>query len=192
MENSLTITMEASLSLNFLIYIQNIFLNKTRSKSDLKFPYMPAECQLREDFDVRFRDLWNDISERIADDPSQDQLILIEERNLFYQTLFTENDDSLSEFDQIYTSFRAWWRSLAGGFAVEICMGETLDKIYRGLADLLIEKGIKPRKRLYLNLIYDQCLLAVAEPSSYYATLSLEDGFMRYKEIPGRLLHSID
>lgn len=61
MKSTLEIKTEASYSLNFLIYIQNIFLNQNSSKEQYKFPYIYSKStfEFEEDFENRFRSLWN-------------------------------------------------------------------------------------------------------------------------------------
>ena len=39
MENSLVMETDTSFTLNFLIYLQNIYLNQNRNEDDLRFPY---------------------------------------------------------------------------------------------------------------------------------------------------------
>ena len=45
MKNTLLMRTDASYSLNFLVYIQNIFLNRSQSRDELKFPYIPTKCE---------------------------------------------------------------------------------------------------------------------------------------------------
>ncbi|MGG6447392.1 L-rhamnose mutarotase [Pseudobacillus badius] len=200
MKNTLLMRTEASHSLNFLIYIQNIFLNRSQSKNELKFPYIPTKCEFRKDFDMRYRELWEEVSKRISEHPINDLEIFTKEKNLFYQSLFAENDDTLNEFDEIYQSFKTWWGSFAGHIAIERSIDENLQDIYLGLANLLTEKGLKPQKELNISLIYkelnisliyDECLLVDLEPSSYFAILSIRDCFVNSKELNKKLQASI-
>jgi L-rhamnose mutarotase len=169
---------EATHSLNFLVYIQNIFLNRSQSKEALKFPYIPTKCVFQKDFDMRFRKLWDEVSKRISEHPKNDVKIFTDEKHLFYQGLFVENGDNFKEFNKIYQSFKVWWDSFAGHFSVERSIDEKGQKIYAELANLLIEKGIKPQKELNISLIYDECLLVDLEPSSYFAVFSIKDCFI--------------
>jgi L-rhamnose mutarotase len=112
-ENTLLMRTEPTHSLNFLVYIQNIFLNRSQ-KDELKFPYIPTNCEFQKDFDMCFRALWDEVTKRISEHPKNDVKIFIEEKNLFYQALFVENGDNLKEFNKIYQSFKVWWDSFAG------------------------------------------------------------------------------
>ncbi|MGV2447099.1 UNVERIFIED_CONTAM: hypothetical protein FO527_23820 [Bacillus sp. ATCC 13368] len=187
MKNTLLMRTGASYSLNFLVFIQNIFLNQSQKSDELKFPYTRTKCEFREDFEMRYRELWDELSKRISEHPINDLKIFTEEKNLFYQGLFVENDDTLNEFNEIYQSFKVWWDSLAGRFLVERSIDGYSHKIYVELSNLLIEKGIKPKKELDISLIYDECLLVDLEPSSYFAVLSIRDCFVNYKKLISRL-----
>ena len=192
MKNTLRMRTEASYSLNFMVYIQNIFLNQRQSRDDLKFPYISTNCEFHSEFEMRFRELWDEVVKRITEDPFNDTRIFSEESNLFYQGLFASNDDSLNEFNEIYQSFKVWWISTAGRFAVGRSIDIPLEKVYKDLANVLIEKGIKPRRKLNISLIYDECVLADLEPSSYFAVLSLEECIENNKELILKLRLSID
>lgn len=187
MESTLLMRTEATHTLNFLVYIQNIFLNRSQNKDELKFPYIPTNCEFQKDFDTRFRKLWDEVSKRISEHPKNDVKIFNEEKDLFYQGLFAENDDTLKEFNKIYQSFKVWWDSFAGRFSVERSIDEKKQKIYAELSNFFIEKGIKPRKELNITLIYDECLLVDLETSSYFAVLSIKDCFLKYKELISKL-----
>jgi len=155
MKNTLLMRTGASYSLNFLVYIQNIFLNQSQGSDELKFPYTRTKCEFQKDFEMHYRELWDELSKRITEHPINDQKIFTEEKNLFYQGLFVENDDTLNEFNEIYQSFKVWWNSFAGSFSVERSIDEYSHEIYVELSNLLIEKRIKPKKELEISLIYD-------------------------------------
>ncbi|WP_087973520.1 hypothetical protein [Oceanobacillus rekensis] len=190
MKNTLLMTTEASYSLNFLVYIQNIFLNGNQGNNELKFPYIPTKCEFRKDFEMRYRELWAEVSKQISEQPIVDLKFFTEEKNLYYQNLFVKNDDTLNEFNAIYQSFKSWWGSFAGRFSIERSIDGYGQEIYAELANSLLEKGIKPKKDLYISLIYGECLLADLEPSSYFAVLSIRD-FVNYKELIPKLQLSI-
>ncbi|GKU84064.1 hypothetical protein [Niallia sp. NCCP-28] len=56
-----------------------------------------------------------------------------------------EDNVTLNEFEEIYLSFKVWWNSLAGCFSIERSIDAPLDEVYKLLANLLIEKRIKPK-----------------------------------------------
>lgn len=191
MKNTLLMRTEAPYSLNFLVYIQNIFLNRSQSRDELKFPCIPSKCEFRKDFEISYRELWNEVSKRISEHPINDLKIFTDEKNLFYQCLYVESGDTLNEYNEIYQSFKVWWGSNAGQFAVERSIDEKGQEIYAELANLLIEKGIKPQKELNISLIYDECILVKLEPSFYFAVVSIRDCFFNYKALIPKLQLSI-
>lgn len=187
MENSLIMKTDTSFALNFLIYIQNIFLNQNLNEEDLKFPYLSTKMMFKEDFELKYKELWNEISQRISDDNKNDVRTFYEVKDLFYQRLFVIDADSLKNFNEIYKTFKVWWNSFAGRFSIERSIDEMGQKLYWDLANLLVQKGIKPQKELNISLIYDDCLLANAQVSSYFAVLSIRDFFVTYKELVPKL-----
>ena len=60
-ENSLEMETDTSFTLNFLIYIQNIYLNQNRNEDDLRFPYLSTKMVFKEDFEIRYKELWNEV-----------------------------------------------------------------------------------------------------------------------------------
>ncbi|MGE8081478.1 hypothetical protein [Peribacillus loiseleuriae] len=187
MENSLLIRTEAPYTLNFLIYTQNIYLNQNRNEEELRFPYYPSKVAFKEEFDLDYKNIWDKVSQRISDHHSNDVKIFYEEKDLFYQSLFVNNSDSLKEFNEIYKSFKVWWGSFAGHFAVERSIDEKGEKLYVELASSLTQKGIEPQKELSISLVYDECLLVNLEVSSYFAILSIKDFFVKYNELVHKL-----
>lgn len=187
MENSLLMRTEAPYALNFLIYIQNIYLNQNRNEEELRFPYYPSKVAFKEEFDLDYKNLWDKVSQRISDHHSNGVKIFYEEKDLFYQSLFVNNSNSLKEFNEIYKSFKVWWDSFAGHIAVERSIDEKGDKLYAELANSLTQKGIEPQKELSISLVYDECLLVNLEGSSYFAVLSIKDFFARYNELVSEL-----
>ncbi|WP_341961838.1 hypothetical protein NM897_05405 [Planococcus maritimus] len=191
MENSLLMRTDAPFSLNFLIYIQNIFLNKKLSDEELKFPYIFTEVNFEEDFELRYRTLWNEVAQRISEDTSNDLKIFYEEKDLFYHSLFIESAENSKDFNAIYLSFKIWWNSIAGRFSIERSIDERGEKLYVEVANALVQKRIKPQKELTISLIYDESLLADSEVSPYFVVVSLKDIFVDFKEIVSKLQVSI-
>jgi len=185
--NSLIMKTDTTFALNFLIYIQNIFLNQNRNEEDLRFPYLSTRIAFKEDFELKYEELWNEISQRISDDNKNDVRTFYEEKDLFYQRLFVIDADSFKYFNEIYKTFKVWWNSFAGRFSIERSIDEMGQKLYWDLANSLVQRGIEPKKELNISLIYDECLLANAQVSSYFAVLSIRDFFVKYKELASKL-----
>lgn len=187
MENSLLMRTEATYALNFLIYIQNIYSNQNCNEENLRFPYYPSKFVFKEEFELEFKDLWDNVSQRISDHHRNDQKIFYEEKDLFYQSLFVDNSNSLKNFNEIYKSYKVWWDSFVGHFAVERSIDEKVEMIYVELAKSLTQKKIVPQKELSISLIYDECLLVNSEVSSYFAVLPIKDFYVNYHELVPRL-----
>lgn len=188
MENSLQMRTEATYSLNFLVYLQNIFLNQNQSKEEFKFPYIPIEYNFKGEFEFCFKKLWDEVSQKISEHPMNDIKIFNEEKELFYQRLFKESDDNLRDYTEIYQSYKIWWDSFAGRFSVERTIDDKGQKLYMELANSLVQKEIAPKKELNISLIYDECQIVNLDVSTYFAVLSTKDFFVKYKEIVPKLL----
>ncbi|WP_010095324.1 hypothetical protein [Ornithinibacillus scapharcae] len=192
MENTLEMRTDATYSLNFLIYIQNIFLNQVQSGDERKFPYMPTIYGFRDDFEVRFRELWDEASRRISENSRNDLTIFYDENELFYQMFFVESEDTRNEFNQIHQSYLVWWDSFAGRFSIERSFDEQGQKIYYDIAEILLQKGIIPQKRLEISLIYDDCMLSDTKASSYFAVISIRDSYLKYEGLIQALVLCMD
>ena len=139
MGNSLQMRTEATYSLNFLVYIQNIFLNQTQSKEEFKFPYIPIKYIFQVDFELCYKKIWDEVSQRISEHPMNDIKIFNEEKDLFYQSLFKPSNDNLKDYHEIYKSYKIWWDSFSGRFSVEKSIDEVAQKLYTELANSLIQ-----------------------------------------------------
>lgn len=187
MVNSLIMKTDTSFALNFLIYIQNIFLNQSRNEEDLRFPYLSTKIAFKEDFELKYEELWTEISQKISDDSKNDLRAFYEEKDLFFHRLFSIDTDSFKNFIEIYKTFKVWWNSFVGFFSIERSVDEMGQKLYWDLSNLLVQKAKEPKKELNISLIYDDCLLANAQFTSYFAVLPISDFFVKYKELVPKL-----
>lgn len=172
----------------FDLHTKYLPVNQNGDEEDLKFPYLSTRVPFKDDFECRYTDLWNAVSQKISgDNGSIDLKIFYKEKELFYQHLFEDNRDSLTKFNEVYKCFQVWWDSFAGRFSVERSIDDTTHKLYLDLANSLKESGVEPRKRLKISLIYDECLLVNADVSSYYVVLPIKDFYIKYKELVPKL-----
>ncbi|RLL40116.1 hypothetical protein D8M04_19435 [Oceanobacillus piezotolerans] len=178
---------DTSFTLNFMIYIQNIFLNQSRSEEELRFPYLSTRIAFKEDFELRYKKLWNEVSQRITSDVRNDLKIFYEEKDLLYQKLFENNADSLAGYNEVYKTFQVWWDSFAGRFSVERSTNNIGQNLYVELVNYLKKNEIEPQRQLSISIIYDECLLANAEVSSYFAVLPIRDFFFKFEELVPKL-----
>ncbi|UOQ48992.1 hypothetical protein MUN88_02310 [Gracilibacillus caseinilyticus] len=179
MKNTMIMETEASYSLNFLLYIQNIYLNRHRSMEDQRFPYLTLEVEFKADFEERFQLIWDKVLQRISKDPLIDLKIFRAEKDLFYQHLIMD----YSVFLDIYSSFKVWWNSFAGRFAIERATDETGQSLYTALANSLVEKRITSQKRLRVSLLYDECILVKNQYSAYFAVIPIEHFHTKFEEL---------
>ncbi|ATP40857.1 hypothetical protein CSE16_12830 [Solibacillus sp. R5-41] len=190
MKNELTMRLDTPYTLNFLIYLQNLYLNQKQIEEQLKFPYLSEKVMFSDDFELNFKELWEDVSIRISKD-DMDLILFNDENNLFYEKLFIPNSDSLKTYKEIYTGFRVWWSSYAGGFSVERSIDDPSHNIYIELTNSLKKNHIEPKKQLNISLIYDECLLTNTEFYSYYTVLSIVDIHANHKDLVFKLQRCI-
>lgn len=191
MEQSLLMKTEALTSLNFMIYIQNIYLNQCRSEEDIKFPYFSTIIAFKGDFELNYKELWNEVLQRISKDSVIGEKIFYKEKDLFYQQLFENNADSLINFYNIYKTFQVWWNSFAGRFSIEKSIDDAGYTLYLNLANSLKQRGTNPQRSLDISLIYDECLLGNVEVSSYFAVLPIKAFFVKPNELVTKLQECI-
>ncbi|MDQ0273976.1 hypothetical protein [Cytobacillus purgationiresistens] len=184
---SLEMVTDRSISLNFLIFLQNIYLNQNRDEERLRFPYSSTKIAFKEKILSEYKELWNVVSAKVSLNDGTDLEVFHEEKELFYQKLFSDNAGSLTSFNEVYKGFQVWWESFAGGIAVERSIDELGHSLYLDLVRFLKERRIVPQKPLYIWLIYDECLLANSQVSSYHAVIPVGDYYLKYKELVLRL-----
>lgn len=189
MENSLLMRTEASVALNFLIYIQNIFINQNKEE-EYRFPYVFSTLAFDDEFVFKYKELWNEVTERISEDNINSAKIYYEEKDLFYNRLFVNSYNSLEDYGEIYKAFKVWWNSFAGQFSIERSIDEISNELYEELASSLSQKRIKPNKELSICLVYDECLLVDLEVTSYFAIIPIKDFYVNYKDLVHKLQES--
>ena len=188
--NSLVIRAEASYTLNFLVYLQNIFLNQNNYEPEYRFPYLPSKHFAFEDnFEIHFKELWDQMAQRLADDCLVDLKIFHDEKERFYLKLFVDSDGSLKDYHEIHQSFHIWARSLAGRFGTERSVDE--ERLYGDLVRLLLQKGISPQRELHISVVYDRFPLGNLEVSPYFTIISIEEFLGQYEDVVARLGNSI-
>ncbi|ASK63746.1 hypothetical protein CFK37_17080 [Virgibacillus phasianinus] len=194
MKNSLTMRTEASYSLNFLIYIQNIYFNHCLNREEeYKFPYFPQQTiAFKEEFELNYRKLWHQVAKRIAKHHINDPKIFYKEKDIIFQELFITSDESLKKYEDLYHTFKVWWDSFAGRFSIERSTDERGQKLYWELAKLLEQNGKEPEKELNISIIYDEYLFSEIQKYSYFNIVPINDFYVNYRELPKKLLESVD
>ncbi|KFN14411.1 MULTISPECIES: hypothetical protein [Bacillus] len=183
MTDSFRIYTSMSRCLNFMIYIQNIYLNQKEEKENMRFPYIARKLNFSNDFEVNFKELWSTLRKQIANEKNEMQTFY-EGNYRFYEQLFEADLSNEESFKEIVRGFEVWWTSLAGGFSLERSVDEYGQQLYNDLVLYLEQNQIEPLKQLYISLIYDECVLVDEENiSPYSAILPTQNFFMNYKDM---------
>ena len=187
MAGSFFMQMDETVTLNFLIYIQNLYLNQKENPERPRFPYSPQPILFADDFEVHFCELWKEAEQRIAEAAASDTAMFYEERDVICRRLFQEDSRTVNNFYGIGKSFEAWWNSMIGCFSLERCVHERSDKLYRDLADFLVEEEMEPERYLHISLLYDACRIGEVGRFPYFALVPVEDFYLRYEAVADNL-----
>lgn len=175
---------DASTSLNFLIYIQNIFLNQNRKTNKFKYPNFTVPPFLfKPNFENCFRTLWNDVCQGIDKDVSNDFLL----GDFYYHELFNANEENLQKFNEIRQSFQIWWGSLAGQFSIESSIDEPRDLLYRDLKILFDKYNFSPKQLISVYVIYDDYVFETGPATPYFIVVSISTFYIHYKNLLGEI-----
>lgn len=192
MKKAFLMRTQAPYTLNFLIYIQNIYINQQNPEEELRYPYYPNRLIFKDDFAYQYEKLWDEVTQTINKHPINDLKVFYDDKELFFTALFENNPENLQEFHQMYLSYKVWWDSIAGHFATERLIDDKEEMLYLELANTLKLRGIKPQKELWIHLIYDKCLFDYVEISSYFAILPIQDFLAEYNMLVQKILKTIE
>ena len=183
MAGSFFMQMDETVTLNFLIYIQNLYLNQKENLERPRFPYSPQPILFADDFEEHFCELWKKAGQRITADAASDTAMFYDERDVICMRLFQKDSRAVNNFQGISKSFEAWWNSLVGRFSLEPCVDERSEKLYRDLADFLVEEEMEPERYLHISLLYDACRIGEVGRFPYFALVPVEDFYLRYEAV---------
>lgn len=186
-DNGLVMITNRSISLNFLIYLQNIYINQSQKDVKLRFPYLSSRITFKKDFKLEFQLLWDDISNQISLYDGNDLKLFYREKETFYNKLYNEEEGDFTSFNEVYTSYLTWWESFAGGFVVERSVDELSHRLYKDIVNLLKESRRVSQKTFHVYLIYDECIFANPQVSSNFAVIPIIDFYINYKKLVLRL-----
>jgi hypothetical protein len=180
-QNPFVIESDAPYSLNFLVYIQNAYLNsKNDGSKNPKFPYIDvSKWALIEDelFLIKFKEVWEKVVHNIASNSHYDNNAVLEKNKTLFKTLFQNNQVGEIGYYDSYKSFMAWWDGLAGKIAIGHFLDNQIYKIYKEMSET-----IKVDKRLRISLVYDKFPLGELQTLPWYAVLPVEDIFLHKKK----------
>jgi hypothetical protein len=181
----------APYTLNYLIMIQNIYLNSQNTEGvGPSFPYVNASTWgiLEEEFEETFAEVWDASVEKNSGDHMYDHNGVLQFDEKLYQKLFQNNGSGSFGYSESVKFFLAWWNGFQGKIAIEAVFDhEKMEKVYKELAS-----SIKMDKRLRIHLVYDNPILAGRSERSWYAVVAIEEVFIHKKrpELMSKLLKS--
>ncbi|PFB22728.1 hypothetical protein [Bacillus cereus] len=182
MTDSFTIHTNASHCLNFMIYIQNMYLNQKEKKGNLRFPYIAKTLHFSSDFETNSKELWHSLRKQIANN-RYDLQIFHEENHIFYEKLFNTQLCNEDSFKELVCSFQVWWTSIVGQLSLERSVDEYGQQLFNDLVLYLKQNEIEPLQQLHISLLYDDCLLVKENISSYSAILPTKTFFINYRDV---------
>ncbi|ANN32944.1 hypothetical protein A9498_15930 [Bacillus thuringiensis serovar coreanensis] len=182
MTDSFTIHTNASHCLNFMIYIQNIYINQKEKKGNLRFPYIAKTLHFSSDFETNFKELWHSLRKQIANN-RYDLQIFHEENHIFYEKLFNTQLCNEDSFKELVCSFQVWWTSIVGQLSLERSVDEYGQQLFNDLVLYLKQNEIEPLQQLHISLLYDDCLLVKENISSYSAILPTKTFFINHRDV---------
>ncbi|MEB9164059.1 hypothetical protein [Bacillus thuringiensis] len=168
--------------LNFMIYIQNIYLNQKGKKENFRFPYITKTLHFSTDFKINFKELWLTLRKQTAND-RYDLQIFHEENHIFYEKLFNTQLCNEDSFKELVCSFQVWWTSIVGQLSLERSVDEYGQQLFNDLVLYLKQNEIEPLQQLHISLLYDDCLLVKENISSYSAILPTKTFFINYRDV---------
>ncbi|MCP1164216.1 MULTISPECIES: hypothetical protein [Bacillus] len=182
MIDSFTIHTNTSYCLNFMIYIQNIYLNQKENKENLRFPYIARQLNFSTNFEANFKELWHTLRKQITDD-KYDLHIFHEEIHIFYKKLFDTQLCNEDSFKELVCSFKVWWTSIVGQLSLERSVSEYTEQLYNDLVLYVKQNEIEPLQQLHISLLYDDCIFAKENISSYSVILPTKTFFIGYRDV---------
>ncbi|HDR7798386.1 TPA: hypothetical protein QCY03_005895 [Bacillus tropicus] len=182
MTDSFTIHTNASHCLNFMIYIQNMYLNQKEKKENLRFPYIARQLNFSTNFEANFKELWHSLRKKITDD-KYDLQIFYDENYIFYEKLFDTQLCNEDSFKELICSFKVWWTSIVGQHSLECSVSGYSTQLYNDLVLYLKQNEIEPLQQIHLNLLYDDCVFVTNNTTSYSAILPTKHFFINYRDV---------
>ncbi|HFJ9422839.1 MULTISPECIES: hypothetical protein [Bacillus cereus group] len=182
MTDSFTIHTNAPHCLNFMIYIQNIYLNQKEKKENLKFPYIARQFNFSTNFEAKFKELWHSLRKQMAND-KYDSQIFYDENHIFYENLFDNHLCNEELFKELICSFKVWWTSIAGQLSLEWSVSDFSRQLYEDLVLYIKQHQIKPLQQLHISLLYDDCVFVKNNTTSYSAILPTKHFFINYRDV---------
>lgn len=181
----------APYSLNYLIAIQNIYLNSKNKDSERPlFPYIDRSTWgfVEDGFEETFAEVWEAAVEKNSHDHMYDHNGVLQFDKKLYQKLFVDNESGSFGFSESVKFFSAWWDGFHGKIAIEAVFDhDKMEKVYNELA-----ASVKIDKRLRVHLVYDKPVLVGRSERPWYEVAAIEEVFIpnKHPELLSKLLKS--
>ncbi|SDW23621.1 hypothetical protein [Paenibacillus sp. CF384] len=189
MSPSVNMRSDTAYTLNFLVYIQNLYVNQRSGQGEerYKFPYLSGrEIPFLAEFEREFAKVWADVaSPLLAEEPFYDLNLFKSNQELVYERLFVQEEDCYRQYFDIYQSFLAWWNSWAGRFALD--QGFDNRKLYDALMAAVQATGGELRKTFEISILYDACTLGDEEVFPYFAIMPYADCLLKEEVLVAKL-----
>lgn len=149
-------------SVNYLIYLQNIFLNSHSSNNNsYYFPYWDNDetgFKSEDEFIARWKDSFRKIINGRYHANSEP--LLVDKYSPIFLSLFEEGDKGIVHFEKNYKSFLSWWNTDGFGAQLLIELFTNELPLYDELQRLITKD--KPKivnEKLTVEIIYDDAYL---------------------------------
>jgi hypothetical protein len=190
--NQLNLEVTAPYSLNYLIFIQNLFLNNNSNNNP--HPLFPNFNSFswsilpQEKFNIKFKEIWNEVIYKTEQNQYYDSNGVLENDRSFYRQLFDRNVNGEFGFSESVKLFLSWWNGFYGKIAIErLFESEGGQGIYNELSKSQILYNLNI-SQIKINIIYDKQRLFSTTSSLSHAVLPIQELFFNRTEIVSNLL----
>ena len=179
-QQSLIFSSSASYTLNYLVFLQNVFLNQQAAPNEpLRFPYLNSSHWGLLDGDVfqeKFKNTFEYVIEHFSHHQSRAQeLILTNRQDELFRCLFEPSQIGMQGLEESFLSFITWWKHGAGGSYVSTRLNETsLGAIYNQL-NTQVETASVEQRVLKIDLVYDEIQFSDETIRKNYVVLPIQE-----------------
>jgi hypothetical protein len=156
--NNFYLANAASINLNFVIYIQNLYENYNKSdETNDKFPWLPLDKDgLLNiiDFQIKTKEVWSMIFN--SDDLYENDMDYWSNNKFSFDKLFKDNSIGVELYKSVKRSFRSWYWGTGYRMCTTIFSDCLVEEYYNKLINLVKIKNSKFKtNKFYLQAVYD-------------------------------------
>lgn len=193
--NNLLLKVDSPYSLNYLVFVQNVFLNKRDGSNH--FPSIDSSkwsLLQQDEFQVKFKSIWDEVIRKNIQSPHYDYNGVLESDAPLYRQLFEGNENGEYGFSESIKLFQSWWGNIFfGKGAMEIVYEAEGSRIYDELAMALKSKNlILPNNQLTIMLLYDKQTIVDKNVMPYHYVLPIEELFVNKSNIVANILKDLN